>query len=210
MSIPHSKMLSASKSIMAMASMKRDIQKLDQHQKQVVNVNVNPTPSPQVNVVYPKPYEVDEGIVVVPATSPQPSPQPSSSVQTPAQTVQTRDVDMSTIDELKTIINNNETAVQALIMIIDIMQSNPLVINKLIVAYAQPFKDLVKVLTSADDVDIQYVEDLGCFASSKYKIVDDIYVIKDNDAQSLKYSYPDVLRLFDRFKISVKMIAIPQ
>ena len=202
MSIPKSKMLSASKSIMAMASMKRDIQKLDQHQKQVVNVNVNPTPTPQVNVVYPKPYEVDEGIVVVPATSTQPQP--------PAQPTVQRDVasaDMSTIDELKTIISNNETAVKALIMIIDIMQSNPLVINKLIVAYAQPFKELVKVLTNAEDVDIQYVEDVGCFASSKYKVVDDIYIIKDGDAQSLKYGYPDVLRLFDRFRISVKMIA---
>ena len=202
MSIPKSKMLSASKSIMAMASMKRDIQKLDQHQKQVVNVNVNPTPTPQVNVVYPKPYEVDEGIVVVPATSTQP--------QQPAQPTVQRDAasaDMSTIDELKTIINNNETAVKALIMIIDIMQSNPLVINKLIVAYAQPFKELVKVLTNAEDVDIQYVEDVGCFASSKYKVVDDIYIIKDGDAQSLKYGYPDVLRLFDRFRISVKMIA---
>ena len=207
MSIPKSKMLSASKSIMAVASMKRDIQKLDQHQKQVVNVNVNPTPTPQVNVVYPKPYEVDEGIVVVPATSTQPQ-QPA---QQPAQPTVQRDVasaDMSTIDELKTIISNNETAVKALIMIIDIMQSNPLVINKLIVAYAQPFKDLVQVLTNAEDVDIQYVEDVGCFASSKYKVVDDIYIIKDGDAQSLKYGYPDVLRLFDRFRISVKMIAI--
>ena len=205
MSLPTHKMLSASKSIMAMASMKRDVQKLDQHQKQVVNVNVNPPPpAPQVNVVYPKPYEVDEGIVVVPATQTtvqQPTPAPA---QQPVQ----RDVDMSTIDELKNIINNNETAVKALIMIIDIMQSNPLIVNKLIVAYAQPFKDLVKVLTSAEDVDIQYVEDVGCFASSKYKVVDDIYVIKDGDTQSLKYGYPDVLRLFDRFKISVKMIAI--
>ena len=197
-------MLSASKSIMAMASMKRDVQKLDQHQKQVVNVNVNPPPpTPQVNVVYPKPYEVDEGIVVVPATQTtvqQPTPAPS---QQPVQ----RDVDMSTIDELKSIISNNETAVKALIMIIDIMQSNPLIVNKLIVACALPFKDLVKVLTNAEDVDIQYVEDVGCFTSSKYKVVDDIYVIKDGDTQSLKYGYPDVLRLFDRFKISVKLIS---
>ena len=220
MSLPKSKMLSASKSIMAVASLKHDMQKLNQHQKQVVNVNVNSTPStPQVNVVYPKPYEIDEGIVVVPnssqtvqpITSPQSTPTIQPTIPTPAQDiVQTRDVDMGTIEELKTIINNNETAVKALIMIIDIMQNNPLVINKLIVAYAQQFKDLVQVLTNADDVDVQYIEDVGCFASSKYKLVDDIYVIKDGDAQSLKYSYPDVLRLFDRFKISVKMIAITQ
>ena len=188
MSLPKSKMLSASKSIMAIATVKRDSQK--QNQKQVVNVNVNPPPqpqpTPQVNVVYPKPYEVDEGITVVPAT-------------------ETRDIKQ--IEELEALLNNSESVAKALIMIIDIMQSNPLIINKLIVSYEQPFKNLVKTLTNADDVDLQFVEDVGCFASKKYKIIDDVYVIKAGETQSLKYGYPEVIRLFDRFNISTKMIA---
>ena len=199
MSLPKSKMLSASKSIMAIATVKRDIQK--QNQKQVVNVNVNPPPpTPQVNVVYPKPYEIDEGITVVPASTTNDTTQP--------ETQQTRDIKQ--IEELEALLNNSESVAKALIMIIDIMKSNPLIINKLIVSYEQPFKNLVQTLTSADDIDIQFVEDVGCFASKKYKIIDDVYVIKAGETQSLKYGYPEVIRLFDRFNISTKMIACEQ
>ena len=191
-------MLSASKSIMAIATVKRDIQK--QNQKQVVNVNVNPPPQPQVNVVYPKPYEIDEGITVVPATiTTQPQP-----TETQPDT-QTRDIKQ--IEELEALLNNSENVARGLIMIIDIMQSNPLIINKLIVSYEQPFRSLVQTLTNADDVDVQFVEDVGCFTSKKYKIIDDVYVIKAGETQSLKYGYPEVIRLFDRFNISTKMIA---
>ena len=189
MSLPKSKMLSASKSIMAIASLKRDVQK--QQQKQVVNVNVQ---QPPITVHYPAPYEIDENITVVP----QPTPTPPT---------QTRAADTQTLDELHEMLNNSENVAKALIMIIDIMQSNPLIINKLIVPYKQPFVDLVQTLTGADDVDIQFNDDVGCFASSKYKVVDDVYVIKNSDTQSLKYGFPEVLRLFDRFNISTKMIA---
>ena len=192
MSLPKSKMLSASKSIMAIASLKRDVQK--QQQKQVVNVNVQ---QPPITVHYPAPYEIDENITVVPAT-PQPQPQPPQ---------QTRAADTKTLDELHEMLNNSENVAKALIMIIDIMQSNPLIINKLIVPYKQPFIDLVQTLTGADDVDIQFNDDVGCFASNKYKVVDDVYIIKNGDTQSLKYGFPEVLRLFDRFNISTKMIA---
>ena len=193
MTLPKSKMLSASISIMAIASLKRDVQK--QQQKQVVNVNVQ---QPPITVHYPAPYEIDENITVVPST---PQPQPP----TPPQ--QTRAADTKTLDELHEMLNNSENVAKALIMIIDIMQSNPLIINKLIVPYKQPFVDLVQTLTGADDVDIQFNDDVGCFASSKYKVVDDVYVIKNGDTQSLKYGFPEVLRLFDRFNISTKMIA---
>ena len=198
MSIPKHKMLTASKSIMAVASVKRDVQRSMQHQKQVVNVNIqNASPS----VAYPKPdkpYEYDEGITVVPPTIPK-EPEKREVQETNP---------YADIDELQFIIKNNETAVRALIMIIDILQSNPLIINKLVVAYADVFKELIKLLTSADDVDIQYVDEVSCFASSKYKLIDDVYVISGNESISLKYGVPDVMRLFDRFKISTKMIAI--
>lgn len=187
-------MLSASKSIMAIASLKHDVQK--QQQKQVVNVNFQQSP---VTVHYPTPYEIDENITVVPPT---PTPIPP---QQPV--VQTRSADSQTLDELQAMLNNSENVAKALIMIIDIMQSNPLIINKLIVPFQQPFIDLVQVLTGTDDVDIQYNDDIGCFASSKYKVVDDVYVVKNGDTQSLKYGFPEVLRLFDRFNISTKMIA---
>jgi hypothetical protein len=193
-------MLSASKSIMALAALKHGVQK--QQQKQVVNVNVQ---QPPITVQYPAPYEIDENITVVPVT---PITQPQPPTQ-PQPTVQTRSVtDTNTLDELLEMLNNSENVAKALIMIIDIMQSNPLIINKLIVPYKQPFIDLVQTLTGADDVDIQFNEDVSCTASKKYHLIEDIYVVKSGETQSLKYTYPEVLRLFDRFKISSKMIAV--
>ena len=206
MTLPKSKMLSASKSIMALAALKHGVQK--QQQKQVVNVNVQ---QPPITVQYPAPYEIDENITVVPVTPVTQPPTRANEVGPIAQpqpTIQTRSVtDTNTLDELLEMLNNSENVAKALIMIIDIMQSNPLIINKLIVPYQQPFIDLVQTLTGADDVDIQFNDDVGCFASSKYKVVDDVYVIKSGDTQSLKYGFPEVLRLFDRFNISTKMIA---
>ena len=204
MSLPKSKLLSASKSIMAVASVKRDVSRTSQHQKQVVNVNIS-QPQPQTSGVvhYPAPYEIDENITVV--------PQPQEIKPEPTPQIQTRDVEdnpYAKLNELQNIASNNEVAVKALIMIIDILQSNPLIINKLVVAFEDSLKELIKTLTSADDVDIQLVDDIGCFASSKYHLIEDIYVVIDNESISLKYGYPDVMRLFDRFKISTKMIAV--
>ena len=220
-------MLSASKSIMAVASIKRDVSRTSQQQKQVVNVNIQPqglrpgfAESPQLSrssndpglcpstVHYPAPYEIDEGITVIPQPESQPQPRTSSLAQS-ARSREVKDENpYAQLDELQNLVKNNEVAVKALIMIIDILQSNPLIINKLIVAYSDSLKELIKTLTSADDVDIQLVDEVGCFASSKYNLIEDIYVINDNESVSLKYGYPDVMRLFDRFKISTKMIAV--
>ena len=67
---------------------------------------------------------------------------------------------------------------------------------------------LILVLTGVDDVEIRYSEDIACgISSKKYRVIEDIIVIKHQEPKSLKYSYPDVIRLFDKFNISIKMIA---
>jgi hypothetical protein len=111
------------------------------------------------------------------------------------------------LNSLYNMVNNYEIVAQALILIIDIMQSNPLIINKFIVPKESYFRDLICVLTNAEDVDIKRVEEVGCTLSSKkYDLIDDIFVIKDGEPKNLKYAYPEVARLFDRFNISIKMI----
>ena len=112
------------------------------------------------------------------------------------------------LENLHDIVNNYETVAKALILIIELLQSNPLKLNKIIVPTESAFKELILVLTSADDVEIRYSEDITCgFKSSKYRLIEDIIVIKNQEPKSLKYSYPDIIRLFDRFNISIKMIA---
>ena len=218
MSIPHSKILnsrkastlSASKSIMAMAKLQSGINhnKFSNEQSQTVNINLQPTqPAPTVtrgaspgDVQYPTPYEIEEGITVVP-----PTPTPTTTEDT-----KQRDIDTAyaELGELHRLLNNSENVAKALILIIDLMMSNPLMINKLIVPTYESFRELICTLTCSDDVDIQYNEDVSCTVSKKYHLIEDIYVVKAGETQSLKYTYPEVLRLFDRFKISSKMIAV--
>ena len=219
MSIPHSKILnsrkastlSASKSIMAMAKLQSGINhnKFSNEQSQTVNINLQPTPQATVtrgvspgDVQYQPqtPYEIDEGITIVPPTNMPPPPTEDTK----------RDIDTAyaELGELHRLLNNSENVAKALMLIIDLMMSNPLMINKLIVPTYESFRELICTLTCSDDVDIQYNEDVSCTASKKYHLIEDIYVVKAGETQSLKYTYPEVLRLFDRFKISSKMIAV--
>ena len=112
------------------------------------------------------------------------------------------------LETLHAMVSNYETVSKALILIIELYMSNPLVINKIIVPTEDVFRELVKVLTGADDIEVRYTEEVGCtLGSKKYKLVEDIIVIKNTEPKSLKYSHPDVVRLFDRFNISVKMLS---
>ena len=218
MSIPHSKILnsrkastlSASKSIMAMAKLQSGINhnKFSNEQSQTVNINLQPTPQATVtrgvspgDVQYQPqtPYEIEEGITIVPPNMPPPTTEDTK-----------RDIDTAyaELGELHRLLNNSENVAKALMLIIDLMMSNPLMINKLIVPTYESFRELICTLTCSDDVDIQYNEDVSCTASKKYHLIEDIYVVKAGETQSLKYTYPEVLRLFDRFKISSKMIAV--
>ena len=112
------------------------------------------------------------------------------------------------LDNLHAIVNNYETVAKALILIIELLQSNPLKLNKIIVPTEPAFKELILVLTGADDVEIRYSEDIACgISSKKYRVIEDIIVVHNQEPKSLKYSHPDILRLFDRFNISIRMIA---
>ena len=219
MSIPKSKMLSASRAIMAIANRTRETREISNKtvQNQTVNITLprnNETPIQHPTIVsYPQ-------IPTLPDTLPIPDPmfasvapvaERSVSIE-PETPVQNSTNNNATTNEdlinLYNILNNYETVAKALILIIDLIQSNPLKINKYIVPTEKTFRELICVLTNAEDVDIKRVEEVGCTLSSKkYDLIDDIFVITDGDPKSLKYGYPEVARLFDRFGISIKMIA---
>ena len=219
MSIPKSKMLSASRAIMAIANKTRESREISHKsiQNQTVNINlrgstmpVQRSEIPSAVAAYPS---IPDPIDVQPAIGDPtfPSVAPGSlgpvvqerSIAEPETPVRNDE-----LSSLYNMVNNYETVAQALILIIDLIQSNPLMINKYIVPNESTFRDLICVLTNADDVDIKRVEDVGCTLSSKkYDLIDDIFVIKDGDPKSLKYGYPEVSRLFDRFNISLKMIS---
>ena len=253
MSIPKSKMLSASRAIMAIANRTRETREISNKtvQNQTINItlprNNNETaiqhpgiadPSATVRcptiVSYPGIPDTtpisDPGILnpsangvcpMFPSVAPVAERSVSIEPETPVQgssipvpnlgLAQNSTNNHATTNEdlinLYNILNNYETVAKALILIIDLIQSNPLKIKKYIVPTEKTFRDLICVLTNAEDVDIKRVEEVGCTVSSKkYDLIDDIFVIKDGDPKSLKYGYPEVARLFDRFDISLKMI----
>ena len=209
MTLPKSKMLSASRSIMAIANRTRETREISNKtvQNQTVNITLPRNSETAIQhptiVAYPQMPTLPE----VPINTEYPSVMPTSidppAVETPQNTTTNED-----LINLYNMLNNYETVAKALILIIDLIQSNPLKINKYIVPTEKTFRDLICVLTNAEDVDIKRVEEVGCTLSSKkYDLIDDIFVITDGDPKSLKYGYPEVARLFDRFGISIKMIA---
>ena len=222
MSIPKSKMLSASRAIMAIANKTRESREITHKSIQNQTVNINLQRSENSGFSVPRAAE-SPSYPPIPDVQETPTYQPFPSVAPGAigPVVQERSVSLepetpvqspnnnyaNELNSLYNLVNNYETVAQALILIIDLIQSNPLIINKYIVPNENTFRDLICILTNADDVDIKRVEDVGCTLSSKkYDLIDDIFVISDGDPKSLKYGYPEVARLFDRFNISLKMV----
>ena len=199
-------------------------------QNQTVNVNVQQQPPPQPAAIInhvsrpssapaPSAPEIIERDIQLDLEEPE-TPTPATyGITTPAPAPAPAPVTVSTVPETETdyyeeletlhaMVSNYETVSKALILIIELYMSNPLVINKIIVPTEDVFRELVKVLTGADDIEVRYTEEVGCtLGSKKYKLVEDIIVIKNTEPKSLKYSHPDVIRLFDRFNISVKMLS---
>ena len=223
MSIPKSKMISASKALLALAAKAKYQQdesvRAIQNQTVTVNVQQHSPATVITNTASRKPEQPTE-----PSSFQEPTvtaavedPLPPSNYSCP---VVERDIVLEPdeqeppnnfyeeVEALHAMVNNYETVAKALILIIELLQSNPLKLNKIIVPTEPAFKELIAVLTAAEDVEIRYSEDISCgISSKKYRVIEDIIVVKNQEPKSLKYSYPDVIRLFDKFDISIKMIA---
>ena len=234
MSIPKSKLITASRAIMAIAAKAKynTDESVKAIQNQTVNVNVQQQPPPQPAAIInhvsrpssaPTPsapeiierdiqLDLEEPETPTPATygitTPAPTPAPAPAPVTVSTVPETETDYYEELETLHAMVSNYETVSKALILIIELYMSNPLVINKIIVPTEDVFSELIKVLTGADDIEVRYTEEVGCtLGSKKYKLVEDIIVIKNTEPKSLKYSHPDVIRLFDRFNISVKMLS---
>ena len=121
--------------------------------------------------------------------------------------VQDAEQDLQTLQAL---LKSKDDMARALTLMLNLVEHNPLVVNKLIVAPESVLCELIKLLTSAEDVTITYLldNDVGCSCGAvKYMLIDKIYVVKDGDTHVLKYSFPDATKLLDDHKISTKMVA---
>ena len=183
MSIPKSRVLSVSKGFGASA----EIYHSSPVQTSVVNVNVKDPSEVEVNdghsVTEVKPVEVKP---VEP------------------------NLDGSVNDS--SLLQYKDNVIEALQTLLTIVEHNPLIVNKYIIASVEDLSQLIKLLTGADTVQINTDNDVDCNCVLNSKVhfasVEKIYVIKGNEAQNFKYSYPDANKILDDHRVSVKLVKV--
>ncbi len=117
-------------------------------------------------------------------------------------TVAERDIKLEG-DDVDTLRREN----QVLRLVIDIMHSNPLVVNKYIIADDELLVEMIRLLCNADDVQLD-ADDLGagCMSKKTYRKVNSIYVTSGGKTLNLKYDYPSVMKNLKDLHISVKYV----
>lgn len=194
MSLPVSKILKASKSIMAIADLNHNSP--TQHNSQNVNVVIT-TPPPDKPVSYP-----DNNNEIVN------NEQNNTSIDNPYSNLpSTRDIEsaMKKTEEITDTIDDKENTIKALTLIIEILQSNPLIVNKFVVAELETLRELIRLLTSSDSVEID-CNDIECSCTkAQYRTIKRIYITKDNELYNIQQC-PILLKLFDNYKISLMFV----
>ena len=101
---------------------------------------------------------------------------------------------------------------QALSIIIDILYNNPLYVNRFVVAQIDTLKELIKLLTDADSIDITLADptcDCGCCGTNtNIATIDSIYVSKNNSVLEFKYVYAEAKQILEQHHISMKLVAL--
>ena len=203
MSVPKSKVLSsarnlsASKGVIALA----DVKVQSPSQSQIINLTVHSDKAvesseevqEEVKPVYPSTFNADNPYENLKTGAPKLDQDGTFTAE-------------SRINELTTQIQDQEKIVQALSLIIELLESNPLIINKYVIAKAETLEELITLLTGADSVEILTADiECGCNPSKAVAPVERIYVTKGGDIKQLKYDFPEALRMLETHKISTKL-----
>ena len=191
MSVPHSTILSCSRGVLAKTDVGYCSPKQSQNSSSYAENNVKV-------VVYPKKETQNEN----PYATTNDSTENSNEIKE-----RSIDTAKDTLTNLNQIIKNKDMLIQALVLSLDIIQNNPLIINKYVIADEHELALLIKYLTDAEEVDIiKNDHECSCSVSKKYDIINRIMIKKNGEIYNLKYSYPDVNQyLYDR-KFSTKFI----
>jgi hypothetical protein len=91
-------------------------------------------------------------------------------------------------------------------IVFSMMKENPLYINSLIIVDDIKLIALLKLMCEADEVTLDLSDDLGCCTFEKYRIVNTIYIKKDNKILNLKYDFPYVTKQLKEFGINTKFV----
>ena len=112
------------------------------------------------------------------------------------------------LEEMQAIINDKDHLIEALALIIDLYQNNPLIVNKFIIPNEEELMRLLFLLTGAEQIEIiKYDPDVSCLGKiSKFIRVQKIMIKKNDNTYNFKYSFPNVIQLLDNRNISWKFV----
>ena len=191
MSLPPSKILKASKSLIAAASFKNN------SPQQSVNIVVNsstPDLLKEQRDKEPKEIQVSYG---------------EEQENNPYKDIQTRDLASAqqTVDDISKLMVEKDNMIKALAIIIDLFQSNPLIVNKFVVANIDTLTELLRLLSGATAVNIE-ISDVECTCvSSSYATVKRIYLNINDEVYTIEMA-PSILQFMERYKISLTMVQV--
>ena len=145
-----------------------------------------------------------------------PSVAPGVAEQTVLQVSDSTTVQYKTADELdaEAVAKQNLAEKQALMreinvlkLIINIQHSNPMIVNKYIVADDDALGQMVGLLCNASEVHLD-AEDVGvgCITKKTYRKVNSIYVVVNGETLNLKYDFPAVMKTLKDLHISTKFV----
>ena len=211
MSVPKSKVLSVSKGLIGLNEMRTGCP--TNHQNVVVNVHndLNSTPKSVRKAVIDG-EELSDVVVI--------DPLPNNDVKQEAKIkcessnvsqIKTREI-ANEIDikedyeQLLKVVKTKDAITQALSIMLNLVEHNPLIVNKYIISPKDILINLIQLLTEADKVEIimNVDVDCGCSSNNKYSIIDKIYVSKDGSTSILKYGFAECLQVLETHRISTK------
>ena len=112
------------------------------------------------------------------------------------------------LEEMQAIITDKDHLIEALSLIVDLYQNNPLKFNKFIIPEEAELINLLYLLTGAEEIQLTKLDpDVSCGCKNlNFARVSKIMVKKNDNTYNFKYSFPNVIQLLDNRNISWKFV----
>ena len=112
------------------------------------------------------------------------------------------------LDEMQKLLKDKDNLIEALSLILDIYENNPLIVNKLIIAEEEVLTRLLFLLTGAEEIQLIKADpETGCMCKvDKFQYIQKIMIRKNGNLYNFKYSFPNVVQLLDNRRINYKVV----
>ena len=112
------------------------------------------------------------------------------------------------LNEIQPLLKDKDNLIEALSLILDIYENNPLIVNKLIIAEEEVLTRLLFLLTGAEEIQLIKADpETGCMCKvDKFQYIQKIMIRKNGNLYNFKYSFPNVVQLLDNRRINYKVV----